>query len=331
MSETLSQTEIDALLNDAKSGGKDSNSSKKELESKKIRQYDFSKPNIFGRDQLRMLNIIHDDYGNSVSGFLTRYLKTPFQVDLVNIEVLTYKAFSDSLSTPSVLSIIELTPLKGSIVLDLPPTISTVIIDSVLGGLSDPSDQIDEFTEIELSILRGILEQLTEALKEPWGNITAIQPSLERMETNPQMIQLASPGDAVILATYKSSVNDVDDFIKICIPYQVIEPIAANLSTKQWSDQSNENGTLENDKDAIKNKIMNTKTEVRVELGKNIITLGELTNLQAGDVISLGKSINSNLELYIGDSIKFRGKPGIQNSKYSVEISEIIKKAATLR
>jgi flagellar motor switch protein FliM len=325
MSETLSQTEIDALLNDAKSGEKDSPSSKEELESKKIRHYDFSKPNIFGRDQLKMLNMIHDDYGNSISGFLTRYLHTPFLVDLVNLEVLTYKDFINSLSTPSVLSIIDLKPLKGSMVLDLPPAISTVIIDSVLGGLSDPSDQINEFTEIELSILRGIVEQLTEAIKESWGNITTIQPSLERMETNPQMIQIASPVDTVILATYKSSVNEVDDFMKICIPHQVIEPIADNLSTKKWPDQGNENTTLENDKDAIKNKIMSMKTEVRVELGKNTITLGELTNLQAGDVISLGKNINSNLELYIGDSIKFRGKPGIQNSKYSIEISEIIK------
>ena len=113
--------------------------------------------------------------------------------------------------------------------------------------------------------------------------------------------------------------------MKLCIPHSLIEPIAANLGTKQWPDKDNEDNTHESGKDALKKKIMNTGIEVRAELGKNTITLGDLTNLQAGDVISLGKNINSKLDVYIGDSLKFTGKPGIRTSKYSIEISKIIK------
>lgn len=325
MSEILSQSEIDALLNNINSGEIDTNSIIEKIETEKVKLYDFSRPNIFAKDHLRTLNMIHDNYGKAISDVLTRYLRSPFQVDLISLEVLTYKDFSNSIPMPSILSIIDMQPLSGSIVLEIPPTIAYVIIDRVLGGFSDPSEKIKEFTEIELSILKGILEQLTDAMKEPWENVADIHPSLERIETNPQIAQVTSQTEMVILATYKSSVENVEDLINICIPHVVIDPIMPNLSTKQWFDQSKENNAMDNDTSAIRDRIINTDMEIRVELGKNTISLGELTNLQAGDVIPLGKNINSSLGLYIGDSLKFAGKPGIRNSKYSVEISEIIK------
>lgn len=325
MSEILSQSEIDTLLNGINEREIDTNSFIEEIETEIIKLYDFSRPNIFGKDHLRTLNMIHDNYGKAISEVLTRYLRSPFQVDLISLEVLTYKDFSNSIPMPSVLSIIDMQPLNGSMVLALPPTIAYVIIDRVLGGFIDPSEKIKEFTEIELSILKGILEQLADAMKEPWENVADLHPSLERIETNPQIAQVTSQTEMVILATYKSSIENVEDLINICIPHVVIDPIMDNLSTKQWFDQSKENSAKENDRSAIKDRIMNTGIEVRAELGKNTISLGDLTNLQAGDVIPLGKNTSSNLELYIGDSLKFTGKPGIRNSKYSVEISEIIK------
>ncbi len=325
MSETLSQAELDALLKDVKQGAGNGQAGTDKTESKRIRHYDFSKPNIFGRDQMRMLNIIHDDYGSEVSGFMTRYLKELFLVELESIEAMPYRNFIDSLSNPSILSVIEVPPLRGSMILDFPSRISSIIIDSVLGGFGDSTDEVCEFTDIELSILKGLLEHLTESLKKPWEKIISLQPSLEMLETNPQMVQTASSTDIVIIASYKSSVANVEDYMKLCIPHSLIEPIAANLGTKQWPDKDNEDNTHESGKDALKKKIMNTGIEVRAELGKNTITLGDLTNLQAGDVISLGKNINSKLDVYIGDSLKFTGKPGIRNSKYSIEISKIIK------
>ena len=186
MSETLSQAELDALLKDVKQGAGNGQAGTDKTESKRIRHYDFSKPNIFGRDQMRMLNIIHDDYGSEVSGFMTRYLKELFLVELESIEAMPYRNFIDSLSNPSILSVIEVPPLRGSMILDFPSRISSIIIDSVLGGFGDSTDEVCEFTDIELSILKGLLEHLTESLKKPWEKIISLQPSLEMLETNPQ-------------------------------------------------------------------------------------------------------------------------------------------------
>lgn len=331
MSDRLSQAELDALVDEMKSGANKDRLKMEKTESARIRQYDFSKPNIFGRDQMRMLNMIHDEYGSDVSGFLSRHLRSPFKVELVEIEAMTYREFTNSLSVPSVLSVINVPPLKGSMILDFPPRISSVIIDSALGGFGDSDEEVSEFTEIEISIIQGILEQLTGMLKKPWDKVVDLSPSLDRVETDPQMVQLASLSDIMILASYKSSINNVNDFIRICIPHQIIDPIAASLGTRQWHDHDGVDGTKENDKVALMKKIINTEVEVRAELGKNTITLGDLTSLQAGDVISLGKNINSSLEVYVGDSLKFKGKPGISNSRYSIEVTEIARKTKNNR
>lgn len=323
MSDILSQTEIDALLKDLSSG---------EIvpeqiinEKKRINKYDFSRPNIFAKDHIRTLNMIHDNYGKIISEVLTRYLRSQFQADLISLEVLTYKDFSNSIPTPSILSIIGLKPLIGSIILAIPPTIAYVIIDRVMGGFCDPLEKIKAFTDIEISILRGILEQLTEAMREPWVNVADINPVLEGIETNPQIAQITSQTEMIILATYKATIDNVEDLINICIPHVVIDPIMPNLSTKLWFDQSKENRIKDDDVKAVKEKILNAKLELTAELGRSTITLGDITNLQAGDVIPLGQNINTCLELYLGDILKFKGKPGIRNSKYSIEVLEIIK------
>src|SRR6056297_1138405 len=118
MSDVLSQNEIDALLNELNSGEIDINEI--DSEEEEVKKYDFKRPSKFAKDHIRTLNIIHDNYGKALSNLLTRYLRTPFNMELITIEVLTYRDFNNSISNPSVLSIVDMQPLNGSVVLEIP-------------------------------------------------------------------------------------------------------------------------------------------------------------------------------------------------------------------
>lgn len=67
MSDILSQEEIDALLAALSRGEVDADSLRQEQTKKKIRLYDFRRPNKFSKDQLHTLQVIFENYSRSVS------------------------------------------------------------------------------------------------------------------------------------------------------------------------------------------------------------------------------------------------------------------------
>jgi len=324
MSDVLSQSEIDALLNELNSGEIDIDEI--ENEKDKVKRYDFKRPSKFAKDHIRTLNIIHDNYGKALSNLLTRYLRAPFNMELITIEVLTYRDFSNSISNPSILSIIDMNPLNGSIVLEIPPTIAYAIIDRVLGGYTDSSEKIKDFTEIEISIMENIIMDMLQAMKEPWENIIQLNPVLERIETNPQIAQITSQTDMVILITYKAEIDDMDNFINICIPDLVIDPIVPKLSTKLWFSKDESKHYEEQDTAGIKNKIMDTEVPIKTVLGKTKIPFDDIANLQVGDIITLDNNLKEKMSVYIDKELKYLGNPGISNKKYSIKISDVVDK-----
>lgn len=327
MSDILSQSEIDALLNELNSGEIDIDEISSE---KKVKKYDFKRPSKFAKDHIRTLNIIHDNYGKALSTLLTRYLRAPFDMELITIELLSYRDFSNSISNPSILSIIEMKPLNGSIVLEIPPTIASVIIDRVLGGYADSNEKIKDFTDIEISIMENIIVDMLEAMKEPWANIIALDPVLDRIETNPQIAQITSQTDMVILITYKAEIDDMDNFIHICIPDLVIDPIVSKLSTQLWFSKNDTKHYEEHDTSDIKNKILETEVPVKTILGKTKVPFDDIANLQVGDIITLDKNIRDKMAVIVGKDTKYLGNPGVRNKKYSVKITDIVDKERKL-
>jgi flagellar motor switch protein FliM len=71
LSEVLSQNEIDALLQALNSGEVDVEEIQEVESSKKIKKYDFKNPQKIAKDQLRTLEIIHENFGRLLQTFLS--------------------------------------------------------------------------------------------------------------------------------------------------------------------------------------------------------------------------------------------------------------------
>jgi len=60
MAETLSQSEIDALLSALSSGDLEPSDIEKDEENLKVKNYDFKRPQKFSKDVIRAVEVIHD-------------------------------------------------------------------------------------------------------------------------------------------------------------------------------------------------------------------------------------------------------------------------------
>jgi flagellar motor switch protein FliM len=323
MAEILSQSEIDELLNALQSGEFNVTDIQKETEEKKVRVYDFRRPHKFAKDQLRTMEVIYENYSRLMASYLSGVLRSFCQVEVISVEPQTYYEFINSLPEPVVLGIIDFRSLNGSAIMEISPDIAFAIIDKLLGGPGRVinNSKARDFTEIEISLIRQIVNQLTSLMDEPWANVITTDFRLERIETNPQFAQIISPNETIAIITMNISIGDIEGIVNICIPHMVIEPIADQLSTKYWFSSG-----FEKDKDSSKSELLAKKikkayVDIKAVIGTTEITVRDFIGLQIGDVIRLNKKAGEEIPIVVGGQEKFKGIIGTKNSRYAVQIT----------
>lgn len=323
MAEVLSQSEIDALLQAVSSGEVDVEEIQEEENFNKVKKYDFRNPQKIAKDQLRTLEIIHENFTRLFQTFLSGYLRAPVKTSILTVDQYAYSEFSNAISNPAFLSIINFNPLNGQILIDMSTNIVFTIIDRLLGGDGEEIDETRSFTEIEISLLQRMMNRVIGLLKEAWENVIELKPSLEKIEVNSQFAQIVPPNETVALVTLNISIGDVEGMINICIPYIVLEPILDKLSTKFWFSSARKE-ISKKDLEVMKERILETSVPVQAELGSTIIRVKDILNIQIGDVIKLNYN-NNLIKMRIGSKVKFLGTPGVSNNNMAVKIVKAVK------
>lgn len=321
MSDVLSQQEIDELLKALSSGELNINQIKEEAEEKKVRVYDFRRPNKFAKDQLRTLQIIYENFSRLMSSYLSGMLRTYCQVDVVSVEPQTYYEFINSLPDPVMLAIIDFKPLKGSMIMEFSPEIVYTIIDRLLGGPGKTTDKVRDFTEIEITLTERLVRHLTGLMSESWANVLKADFKINTIETNAQFAQIISPNETIAIITMNALVGDAEGIINLCIPYIVIEPILPKLSTKFWFSGKMDEEDRDVQTEKIAKSIENTYINVRAVLGRTTITVRDFLGLQPGDVIKLDRKVEEDIAIVIENVQKFSGVVGIKNNRMAVQIT----------
>lgn len=325
MGDVLSQAEIDKLLS-AFSSGNQAEIKLATGSSKEAVNYNFSRPSKFNREQLRTLEIIYDNYGRALSSFLTGYLRTNIEVEVINSEPITYRDFSMSLSNPTIIAIVDFEPFKGQLILELSINLGYAIIDRILGGPGYPTNETRDLTEIEKVLLERVFMQMLGFMPEAWENVAHVDPKLNQIETNVQFAQVLPPNEMTALVTLDVKVGSVKGFFNFCIPHIVIESIAQKLSTKNWFTSKSSAKEISIHRDQLEDRLENTWIDVSAVVGRTNVMVSDFVNLQVGDVIPLDSYINSNLSVMVGDLLKFNAKPGISRGKNAIQITSLIRR-----
>lgn len=323
MADVLSQNEIDDLLKQLSSGELDVDDMADE-KTVKIKDYDFARPAKFSKEHLRTLEIIFEHFGRLVSSNLPAYLRKNVQIDVMNSEAVTYSEFSNALSNPVLLGIVNFNPLKGNIIIELASNLGYAIIDRMLGGLGEVLDKPRDFSEIELSVLERIFTVLVDLLREPWQNVVEVHPRLERIETNPQFAQIISPSEMIAIVTINVAIGTVEGLMNICLPFMTLEDIMDKLNTKYWF-STMQNRDEESYDEFIETAINKALIPIKAKLGSSTISVMDFINLQVGDIIKLDSHVEDELSVYVGNIVKFKALPGSGTDNYAVKITEIIR------
>ncbi|MDY6967300.1 MAG: flagellar motor switch protein FliM [Spirochaetota bacterium] len=324
MTEMLSQDEIDALLTAISTGDMDTTDYSATKEQRKVKIYDFRRPDKFSKDQIRTLQMMHETFARLTTTALSAQLRALVGVHVASVDQLTYEEFIRSIPNPTTIAVINMDPLKGSAVLEIDPSITFTIIDKLFGGTGESTRISRELTDIELSVMEGIIVRILGNLREAWSNVIDLRPRLGNVETNPQFAQIVPPNDMVVLITLETKVGEVEGMTNLCIPYITIEPIISKLSAQYWY-SSIRKGASDENAATIQNRLENVELMIVAEIGEVQVSMKEVLDLEVGDVVKLPDAkINSDMVIKIGGRNKFKCRPGVIGNRIAVQIGESI-------
>ena len=321
MNEVLSQDEIDQLLQAISSGDSEADDYKPVNDTRRIKIYDFRRPDKFSKEQIRTVSNMHETFARLTTTSLSAQLRTLVHVHVASVDQLTYEEFIRSIPTPTTLAVINMDPLKGNAVLEIAPEITFIIIDRLFGGSGDTGGKVNrDLTDIEQSVMEGIIVRILANMREAWTQVIDLRPRLQQIETNPQFAQIVPPNEMVILVTLEIKIGEEAGMMNICIPYITIEPIVSKLSSQFWFSSVRRSSTTQY-LGTLKEKLADVEMELVADIGSINVPIRDVLALRIGDVVRLDNiRVGEPLTLSVGSKKKFYCQPGVVGKKMAVLI-----------
>ena len=321
----LSQEEIDALVNQLATPAPTAG----QLDARKIKSFDFrfnKRLDKFSNNQLQTLRTLHDNFTRLLNNSLSVYLRTRVEATIVSLEQISYGDFIASIGIPSILSIYSMDPLPGSGIVQVDLNLVFSIIDRLLGGPGWSPSKLRDLTDIERTLMQRFMARMLNSYRESWNYLLTLSLKIEALDSNPQFIPRIIPLDQIVaFVTCELKVGDMAGVMNFCLPYQVLQSIGPQLSDFQWSPSVVAGrGMTELDIAQLARNVERAPVDVKVELGKTVVSLRDLIALQPGDLLMFDKPVNEPLAATVNDREKFKVFPGVNRDKLAVRVSQIV-------
>ena len=282
--------------------------------------YDFRRPDKFAKDQLRTMQMLHETFARLFASSLSAYLRVPVHVDLVSVEQIPYDEYMRSL-TNSIINVFSMAPLAGQALLEVEFNVILSMIDRLLGGPGSMVKSSAALTDIEKALTESIINRALKDFHTSWEGIAQFTTKREYMETQSQFVQIVPPNDVIVSILFEIKVGETRGAMSICIPYLLLKPITPKLSAQRWF-ASNTKNTGKNAA-ALAKRLEKTFVTCSARLGSASLSVAELLELKAGDVVTLNRQQFEEVDIMIDGQVKFFGRPGIRGKKLAIHVNRI--------
>jgi flagellar motor switch protein FliM len=289
---------------------------------RRIRNYDFRRPNRISKEHMRALRLIHEIFSRDIPRIWGPMLRAGGQVKIMSMEQTIYEEFRNHLAPRCLICTATMNPLEGEIAFHIELDPAYVIIDRLLGGPGTGLKRGREFTTLELNVLQRVISSLMNPWREAWMHVIHLEPTISRVLSNTEFLQLTAMNESVLVTTFQARFLNTDIEMTVCIPYAVIAPIMARIVTPEGSAQAT--GGDQVDHEHILHHMRYMPLPVTARLGAAAIPVSTLSKLEVGDVIRLGVPKDGNVVIRVGERPHFIARPGLSNGGLAVQIMNII-------
>ncbi len=286
-----------------------------------IKDFDFSRPSKFSKDQFRILEMIYSTFTRIAETNLSVQLRTLTEIKIKDIEQKTFLEYINSLPGLCYINVLGSTEFKGDTLIEFESKLIFIILDRLLGGKGESINE-REFTDIEKTLIHEIIVEFLIALKESWKNIVDLNLKVKSEETNPQFVRVIALNEMCVIIEFEMNIGNKKGIFTFCLPFVAIESVLGKLTTRRWYSDS-EDAESDNQEKHLFDNLKQVEMEPSVILGRAQVPLKEINSLEIGDIIKLDRKVNKNLELAVGEEKIFKVIPGKIGKTLAVQIADI--------
>ncbi len=315
MAKILSQDEIDALLSNV-SGEEEELDAE---QSQKISLYDFKHPNLVSKEQMRLLENIHEGVCRNFGVFLSAQLRMIVEMNLLAIDQIMYSEFVMSIAPPSCIYVMKVANPEALFVLEVNPTLSIFIVERLFGGRGGFVSTVRPISIIEQKIMSRVVERIALEVNKNWDSIAPFRCGINRFESNPEFVQIVPSNEPVVVASMEVKIHGNSTLMNICYPYMMISNIVSTPEVQEKILFGAKEPSPE-ETELVKFNLVNTPVHLKSLLGKGLISVEEFINLKSGDVVKLGTRTDQSLPLYANNKHMYNSIVGVHKKRYAVRV-----------
>src|SRR5579864_1756622 len=292
------------------------------MDNESVQSYDFRRTDRIAKDQLRMIHMLHDNFARSMASSLSAYLRSYVMVNLISVEQLSFSEFTHSLPSPTSLITMAMKPYDGSAVLELNPALVFPLVEMLLGGSGKQAANIHrEITEIEQSILDGLVRVILRDLESAWAAVAPIEFTIEEHETEPTLLQIMAQNEAVVAINIEVRMGDVAGMMNLGIPSIIIKMLRQKFDNHRTVRRSQ---STEEESSRMLRLIEPASIHLDARLQGPTVGVNTLLDLQEGDVLAFDYPVARPLDLLINGKLKYEGGIVANGAKRALSIQRLI-------
>jgi flagellar motor switch protein FliM len=317
MDRVLSQEEIDSVFRNLR------DINLEEDLARKAQPYDFRRPDRIAKDQLRAIHLLHETFARSLASSLSAYLRAYVMVNLVSVEQLSYMEFSQCLPSPTCLVSLGMKPFDGNAVLEINPALVFPILEMLLGGSGKSATKLErELTEIEQNILEGLYRIILHDLRDAWQQVSNIDFTIDETETEPQMLQILAPNEAVVAISMEARIGDSSGMMNIGLPSIIVKMLRQKFD-QQWSIRKTE--STEAEQRRVLRLLSPSAFHFDARLRGPMLAVEDLLRLETGDVLTFDFPVHKPVDLMVNGQLKYRGQIASVGRKKAFQVENEVK------
>lgn len=321
MTDLLSQDEIDALLHGVDDVEDEVVGSDENMGS--MKNFDFSSQDRIVRGRMPTLELINERFARHMRISLFNMLRKTAEVSINGVSMVKFGEYQNTLYVPTSLNMVRFRPLKGTALVTMEARLVFILVENFFGGDGRFHAKIEgrEFTPTERRIIQLLLKVVFEDYKEAWSPVMGVEFEYLDSEVNPTMANIVSPTEVIVVSSFHIEVDGGGGDFHVVFPYSMVEPIRELLDAGVQSDKMDTDVRWSK---ALRDEIMDIPVEMKVNLLESKISLRDLMDLEAGDIIPV--EMPEAATVFVEELPTYRGKVGKSNDKLAVQITEKIKR-----
>lgn len=317
--EFLSQDEVDALLKGVSGEAEEPAAEAKPADG--ARPYNLATEERIVRARMPTFEMVNERFARQLRVAFFNFMRRNADVTVSTPKVQKFSDFVRNLVVPTNLNLVQIKPLRGNSLFIIDPNLVFLVVDSLFGGTGQYISRVEgrDFTLTEMRIIQRMLEIVFEEYEKSWKPVQEIKLEYMRSEMNTQFASIATPNDVVVVTTLNIEFGSSGGEMHICIPWTSLEPLREVLYSAMQAD------THETDKrwfKQLQREVQNAEVELIVKLGHAAITLEQILNMQAGDVI--GIDVPDTMLAEVDGVPVLECRCGVSNGQYAVRVSRMV-------